>query len=133
MRRRPGRAIQAPAGRPAGRYKSLRRGRRPPRAGLRRHLPALPAMAGGADRRSAGARSWYSGDLLFPRELFCRLQGARHQGTDQGTRATAGVARGCRGMKRAAYLGVSLFWIVLLPLTVARAETVADFYRGKTI
>ena len=36
-------------------------------------------------------------------------------------------------MTRAAHLGVSLFWIVLLFLTAARAETVADFYRGKTI
>ena len=36
-------------------------------------------------------------------------------------------------MKRAARLIISLFWIVLPPLTAARAETVADFYRGKTI
>ena len=36
-------------------------------------------------------------------------------------------------MKRAAQLIISLFWIVLPPLTAARAETVADFYRGKTI
>jgi tripartite-type tricarboxylate transporter receptor subunit TctC len=36
-------------------------------------------------------------------------------------------------MTRAANLNVSLFWIVLLFPTVARGETVADFYRGKTI
>ena len=36
-------------------------------------------------------------------------------------------------MTRAARLSVSLFWTALLLQTVARAETVADFYRGKTI
>ena len=36
-------------------------------------------------------------------------------------------------MTRAAYLGVALFWAMLLFLPAARAETVADFYRGKTI
>jgi tripartite-type tricarboxylate transporter receptor subunit TctC len=36
-------------------------------------------------------------------------------------------------MTRAAYFSVSLFWILLLFLPAARAETVADFYRGKTI
>jgi tripartite-type tricarboxylate transporter receptor subunit TctC len=36
-------------------------------------------------------------------------------------------------MTRTAHLGVSLFWIALLFLTAASAETVADFYRGKTI
>jgi hypothetical protein len=36
-------------------------------------------------------------------------------------------------MTRAAHLGAFLFCIVLLHLTAARAETVADFYRGKTI
>ena len=34
-------------------------------------------------------------------------------------------------MKRVAHLSGALFWIMLL--TAARAETVADFYRGKTI
>src|SRR4029077_1206300 len=131
MRRRPGCAVQAAAGRAAGRYKSLRRGCGPPRAGLRRNLPALPAMAGGADRRGAGARSRHPGDLLFPCELFCRLQGTRHQGADQGPRPAIGVARGCRRMMRAALLGVALFWIVLP--TAAYAETAADFYRGRTI
>ncbi len=36
-------------------------------------------------------------------------------------------------MTRAARLGVSPFCFLLLFLTAARAETVADFYRGKTI
>jgi tripartite-type tricarboxylate transporter receptor subunit TctC len=36
-------------------------------------------------------------------------------------------------MTRAAYLGVSLSCAVLLSLPAARAETVGDFYRGKTI
>jgi tripartite-type tricarboxylate transporter receptor subunit TctC len=34
-------------------------------------------------------------------------------------------------MTRAAYLGGALFWIVLL--TAAHAETLTEFYRGKTI
>src|SRR5260370_39432590 len=90
-------------------------------------------MAGGADRRCAGARARHPGDLLFPCELFCRLQGARHQGADQGPRPAAGIARGCRGMTRVAHLGVSLSCTMLLFLPAARAETVGDFYRGKTI
>src|SRR5580692_1953640 len=133
MRPRLGCAVQAAAGRTAGRYKSLRRGRRPPRAGLRRRLPALPAMAGGADRRCAGARVRHPGNLLFARQLFCRLQGARNQGADQGPWPAAGLACGCRSMMRVADLSVSLSWAMLLLLPAARAETVADFYRGKTI
>src|SRR5260370_837119 len=73
-------------------------------------------MAGGADRRGAGARSRHPGDLIFPCELFCRLQGARHHGADHGPRPALGVARGCCGMTRAVYLGICLFCVVLLKL-----------------
>src|ERR1700732_3097928 len=90
-------------------------------------------MAGGANRPRARARARHPRNLLFPRGLFFPLQGARHQGADQGPRPAAGLARGCRGMTRAAYLVVSLSLTVLLFLPTARAETVADFYRGKTI
>ena len=58
---------------------SVRRRRARAAPGLRRALPALPAMAGGADRRRAGARHRHASHRLFACELFRRLQGARHQ------------------------------------------------------
>ena len=71
---------------------------------------------------------------LFPCELFCRLQGARHQGADPGPWPAAGVARGGRSMTRAAYPGAALsFDRASCSAAAAQAESVADFYRGKTI
>ena len=54
-RRGHGSALQGDAEPAAGRHRHVRRRRARRRAGLRRALPALSAMAGGANRRRAGA------------------------------------------------------------------------------
>ena len=106
---------------------------------LRRALSALPAMAGGADRRAAGARQRQAGGGLHACLLLRRVQGDRHD------RCRSAATAGCsprwrrRDMKsRSVSLArAALAFIVAAALaaraSAARAQSVADFYRGKTI
>ena len=77
-RRRHGCAVQTAASGDACRHQNIRRRCAAPCQRLRRTLPALPAMAGIADRRCHGARHRHPDRRLHACEFFRRLQGARH-------------------------------------------------------
>src|ERR1041385_79620 len=127
-RRRHGTAAQGDAEPAARRHPQLCRRRDRGRARLRRDLSAVPAMAGGADRRGAGAGQRQAGDRLHPRLLLCRVPIHGRHRSDQGPRPAARFAFGWPMIAR--FFGAVL---LVAAASAVRAEPVEEFYRSKTI
>src|ERR1051326_8956617 len=85
-------------------------------------------MAGGADRRGAGAVQRQAGHRLHPRLLLCRVPVHGRHRSDQGPRPAARFAFGWRMIAR--FFGAVL---LVAAASAVRAEPVEEFYRGKTI
>ena len=108
-------------------------GRRPrSRRRVRRALSPLPAMAGRAGGGRDRARTFVAGRLLHARKFLRRVPHPRHQGRHPRPRPPARLAVGDQMMRATIAVTASLI-VGALASADAHAQSVADFYRGKTI
>src|SRR5262245_7514982 len=87
-------------------------------------------MAGRTGRGCDRARVVAAGRLLHPRQFLRSLPDAGHQRSHPRPRPLAGIVVGNKMMRIAVAIVASL---AVLSANDARAQSVADFYRGKTV
>src|SRR5262249_59574090 len=90
-------------------------------------------MAGGADRRRAGAGYRQAGHRLHACLLLRRVPDHGRHRPDPRPRPAVGFARGCGMIARLLGPGLLGAGLLITVAAAAQAEPVEDFYRGKTI